>query len=608
MDATVRAWDIPAGVCLQAMALGAPVTCLSLSPGRDLLATTHVDKRGVFLWSNQLMFGAPGAVEMHAARPVPVGLPSVATGAGPERPHARRGKGKGGSTVAMAVDGAGAADEPSSSDEFYGAGGTSSSSGSEDEAEGSGGGGRRRRGGRNAANGAAEAEDAGPAPYEATDAAGGGAPAPLSPELVTLSLLPRAQWETLLHLDAIKARSKPIEPPKKPEAAPFFLPTVPGLEGNPAFDAGAGGGGEAAAGGGAANGAANGGGKARLVGWGDSDDEGDGGGEEEGGSGSGGEGGGGGKAAAAAARRGPLPGSRVVRSAPGGGGAPVGAFLRLLRAGGAAGDYASFLGHVRGLSPAALDRELRGMILLEGASEREVADVGLLLEALEGEAAAGRNYEFAQALLQHVLAVGGAQGPGLLTGLGGVDLSVCAPSPGPEPGERRPAPAQTPQLPRSPPPRRARALPLPPRSTATRSSATPSSRASPSACSAACARRGRAWTRCCSPRAAWWTSCPTRADAASNPSNHLPPGKLQMRLDRALTGRRRPPRTGGGAGQRARARPCASGGARRGAAPRAGGSGARRGRRSRRALGGGKSGGGQRVGQAGPGVSQGAGR
>lgn len=52
--------------------------------------------------------------------------------------------------------------------------------------------------------------------------------------LVNLSYM---QWENLLHLDTIKARSKPIQPPKKPEAAPFFLPTVPGLSGQPQFAA-----------------------------------------------------------------------------------------------------------------------------------------------------------------------------------------------------------------------------------------------------------------------------------------------------------------------------------------------------------------------------------
>ncbi|XP_073271083.1 U3 small nucleolar RNA-associated protein 21 homolog [Primulina huaijiensis] len=55
------------------------------------------------------------------------------------------------------------------------------------------------------------------------------------PELVTLSLLPKSQWQSLINLDVIKARNKPIEPPKKPEKAPFFLPTIPSLSGEILF-------------------------------------------------------------------------------------------------------------------------------------------------------------------------------------------------------------------------------------------------------------------------------------------------------------------------------------------------------------------------------------
>lgn len=33
----------------------------------------------------------------------------------------------------------------------------------------------------------------------------------------------------------MQERNRPIEPPTKPAAAPFFLPTIPGLEGNPVF-------------------------------------------------------------------------------------------------------------------------------------------------------------------------------------------------------------------------------------------------------------------------------------------------------------------------------------------------------------------------------------
>ena len=35
----------------------------------------------------------------------------------------------------------------------------------------------------------------------------------------------------------LQERSKPVQPPKKPEAAPFFLPTVAGLSRVPVFDA-----------------------------------------------------------------------------------------------------------------------------------------------------------------------------------------------------------------------------------------------------------------------------------------------------------------------------------------------------------------------------------
>lgn len=48
----------------------------------------------------------------------------------------------------------------------------------------------------------------------------------LSEQMLTLSLVPRSKWQTLLHLDLIKRRNKPTEAPKRPEKAPFFLPSV----------------------------------------------------------------------------------------------------------------------------------------------------------------------------------------------------------------------------------------------------------------------------------------------------------------------------------------------------------------------------------------------
>ena len=34
----------------------------------------------------------------------------------------------------------------------------------------------------------------------------------------------------------MQERSRPVQPPQKPEAAPFFLPTLATLEKNPVFD------------------------------------------------------------------------------------------------------------------------------------------------------------------------------------------------------------------------------------------------------------------------------------------------------------------------------------------------------------------------------------
>ena len=50
----------------------------------------------------------------------------------------------------------------------------------------------------------------------------------LGKDIETLSLVPRARWQNLLHLDMIRERNKPIEPPKAPEKTPFFLPTLQG--------------------------------------------------------------------------------------------------------------------------------------------------------------------------------------------------------------------------------------------------------------------------------------------------------------------------------------------------------------------------------------------
>ncbi|KAJ5469430.1 hypothetical protein N7539_009048 [Penicillium diatomitis] len=50
----------------------------------------------------------------------------------------------------------------------------------------------------------------------------------LQKDMLTLSLVPKSRWQTLLHLDSIRERNRPKEAPKAPEKAPFFLPSLLG--------------------------------------------------------------------------------------------------------------------------------------------------------------------------------------------------------------------------------------------------------------------------------------------------------------------------------------------------------------------------------------------
>jgi U3 small nucleolar RNA-associated protein 21 len=50
MDSTLRVWDVVAAQLLDAMKLDVPITALSLSPGMDMLATTHANRNGIYLW------------------------------------------------------------------------------------------------------------------------------------------------------------------------------------------------------------------------------------------------------------------------------------------------------------------------------------------------------------------------------------------------------------------------------------------------------------------------------------------------------------------------------------------------------------------------------
>ncbi|KAG0238082.1 hypothetical protein BGW42_007636 [Actinomortierella wolfii] len=176
----------------------------------------------------------------------------------------------------------------------------------------------------------------------------------LTEKMITLSLLPKSKWQSLLNLDVIKARNKPKEAPKAPEKAPFFLSTLPGVEPKfvtPKADDG---------------------------------------------------------------RETNSSDSRVIRMSKL---QPETVFMTLLKRGHASGpitigegddavvidhDYSSFFDHIKNLNPSAIDFELRSMSL-----EDDLAEPRYFLEAIECLLKQRRDFELAETYLNVFLKIHG---------------------------------------------------------------------------------------------------------------------------------------------------------------------------------------------------------
>ncbi|EFX05995.1 hypothetical protein CMQ_4064 [Grosmannia clavigera kw1407] len=158
----------------------------------------------------------------------------------------------------------------------------------------------------------------------------------LSSDMTTLSLVPKSRWQTLLHLDVIKQRNKPLQAPKAPEKAPFFLGAVASAAAEDAAMRSltpAGGGGDSAA-------ALDNTTRSRIL---------------------------------------TLDYSRGQQ-----------AFSMKLHQGGATNDFSPFVDHLKLLPPAQADLELRSL-----ASEQ--GELGLFVRALTSRLRARRDYELVQA-------------------------------------------------------------------------------------------------------------------------------------------------------------------------------------------------------------------
>lgn len=164
MDSALRVWDLPTGHLINALRMESPCTAIAFSDTGEYLATAHADTVGINIWNNRTLFTHV------SSRPIR------------------------GDELAEAV-------APTTSGEH---GETLISAAFSDEETGN------------------DEEDDLSYNYLVPDIDH------LSTDLLTLSLVPKSRWQTLLHIDTIAQRNKPKQPPKHPKKPlSFFRPPLP---------------------------------------------------------------------------------------------------------------------------------------------------------------------------------------------------------------------------------------------------------------------------------------------------------------------------------------------------------------------------------------------
>ena len=162
MDSVIRVWDLPTSHLINAVRMPSPCTALAISETGEYLATAHADGVGINIWNNSTLFTyVPTRV---------IGEDEITEANAPTT------SGEGGQHLI--------------------------STAFSDNDEG---------------------DEIGENQDELPSASLDRTLEQLSSDLITLSLVPKSRWQTLVHLDIIAQRNKPREPPKKPEKAPFFL-------------------------------------------------------------------------------------------------------------------------------------------------------------------------------------------------------------------------------------------------------------------------------------------------------------------------------------------------------------------------------------------------
>ncbi len=185
-DSTIRVWDMPTGRCLTWLLFTAPVLSLAVALSGESLAISQAGKDGIYLYVDRSLY-EPVMFWKEPTKPIPVADSSV-----------------------ISID----SNNTEYKEEL---GDVSSDDGDTDSAD---------------ENALGNEDDDEKMIVKATQAQvenEGISKETIeqrAPGAITMSALPRGYWATLFHLEAIKARNKPIAPVEAPKSAPFFLPTV----------------------------------------------------------------------------------------------------------------------------------------------------------------------------------------------------------------------------------------------------------------------------------------------------------------------------------------------------------------------------------------------
>lgn len=177
----VCAWDLPTGHLIDAFKLPSTCNAISFSPTGEYFATASSEHVGVDVWSNKTLFTHVPTRHITEAELSAITIAEA---------HAPTASGEGGESIISTL--ANAAEEDDEEDELD---------------------------------------------FDTPESLDKEL-AQLSEGLTSMSLVPRSRWQNLLHLDLIRQRNKPIAPPKKPEKAPFFLPSLQERQNNPALQNG----------------------------------------------------------------------------------------------------------------------------------------------------------------------------------------------------------------------------------------------------------------------------------------------------------------------------------------------------------------------------------